>query len=300
MLRMIPCWAVCLVTVVGCGADARNSGLAHVDGSAFLDLSQRASTDGATLPQQGCGAGQTGCYTVYAHANHLLYRVDLSAKTLVEVGPFNAPKSGSSEDTITDLAVAPDDTIYVISKTHLYKASPTDGHVTSVGVVTSCGSDNVALTTTPDGNLYAGDFKGAFCKIDLATTPPTVSQIGSLGGGLALSGDIVAVSDGTMYGTAYRPADMSTQKNNVLVKVDPTSGKSTQTLGATGYGELYGIAYSMGLVFGFTHDGTGDVVTIDPATGKGTLFNTFNDPVTGKGIAFAGAGVNSMVSAMVN
>ena len=51
-----------------------------------------------------------------------------------------------------------------------------------------------------------------------------------------------------------------------------------------------------GQVFGFTHDGSGDVVTIDPKTGKGTLFNSFKDPSTNMGISFAGAGVNPMVS----
>ena len=48
-------------------------------------------------------------------------------------------------------------------------------------------------------------------------------------------------------------------------------------------------------MFGFTHDGTGHVVTIDRTTGVGTLFATFTDPATNKGISFAGAGVNSLV-----
>ncbi len=49
-------------------------------------------------------------------------------------------------------------------------------------------------------------------------------------------------------------------------------------------------------MFGFTHDGSGRVVTIDVATGQGTLFGTFVDPATNQGIAFAGAGVNSMIT----
>ncbi len=265
------------------------------------DLATHPPNDASFVPpvdaaQLGCGATTAGCYTVYAHADHVLYRVDLGAKTLIAIGPFNAPKKGTTEDVITDLAVAPDDTIYVISKTTLYTASPVDGHVTSVGAVTACGNDNVALTTTPDGSLYAGDYKGAFCKIDLNTTPPTVTQIGVLGANLALAGDLVGVGDGTLYGTAYKLNDTATQTDNLLIKIDPTTGTSTQTLGPTGSPQLYGAAYSMGLVFGFTHDGSGNVITIDPATGHGTLFNTFTDPTTHKGISFAGAGVNSMVA----
>jgi hypothetical protein len=48
-------------------------------------------------------------------------------------------------------------------------------------------------------------------------------------------------------------------------------------------------------VFGFTHDGTGHVVQIDPTTGMSTMFATFTDPSTHQPISFAGAGVNSLV-----
>jgi len=102
-----------------------------------------------------------------------------------------------------------------------------------------------------------------------------------------------------MYGTAYKLSDApktGTQLQNLLIKLDPNTGHVLQTVGSTGYPELFGVSYALGKVFGFTHDGTGDVVTIDPMTGAGTPFNTFNDPTTGKGISFAGAGVNSMVS----
>ena len=250
------------------------------------------------LSSTGCGGACA--YTVYAHSDHVLYTIDVSTKMLVRVGPFLAPKAGTSEDVITDLAVAPDDTIYAVSHTKLYTASPTDGHVTSVGSVTACGMDSVALTTTPDGNLFAADYKGAFCRIDLSTSPPTVKQLGTLGGGYAIAGDLVAVADGTMYGSAYKPADSSTANDNLLVKIDPATGAVVATQGPTHYPQLYGVAYAMGQVFGFTHDGSGDVVIIDPQTGSGSLFNTFLDPATQKGISFAGAGVNSMVAPTIN
>jgi hypothetical protein len=48
-------------------------------------------------------------------------------------------------------------------------------------------------------------------------------------------------------------------------------------------------------VIGFTHDGTGHVVSIDPNTGAATPFATFKDPSTNQPISFAGAGVNSLV-----
>ena len=241
----------------------------------------------------GCNADPTACaYTVYAHSNTVLYKIDLAANTLDIVGPFNA-----SNDSMTDLAVAPDDTIYTVSKMNLYTASPTDGHVTLVGSIQTCGTDNVALSTTPDGKLWVGDGAGSFCEIDIAVTPPTVKSIGTLGSSLALSGDLVGVGDGTLYGTALDKGNATvTGKNNILVTIDPATGKVAKQIGPTGFPQLYGVAYALGKVFGFTHDSSGRVITIDPQTGVGTLYKTFMDPMTNKAISFAGAGVNSKVS----
>ena len=291
----------CAALAAGCGA----TGINHGKGGGSADL---GGGTGGNAGGTGTGGGGGGggwippdggtTYTVYAHSNTTLYTIDVMAKTITTVGPFNAPTVGSAADVIQDLAVAPDNTIYVISKTTLYTADPNDGHVTSVGSVADCGTDNVALTTTKDGKLFSADYKGAFCEIDITTSPPTVKQIGTVGGNMAISGDIVGIGDGSVYGTAYNLADSSTTGtsiNNVLVKIDPATGTMQTMIGATGFPKLFGVAYANGVVFGFTHDGSGDVITIDPMTGKGTLFNTFMDPATGKGISFAGAGVNSMV-----
>jgi hypothetical protein len=242
--------------------------------------------------QAGC-QGIANCYSVYAHSDGTLYLVDLSTKTIQTVGLFNAPGA----DVITDLAVAPDNTIYVISATKLYTASPTDGHVTLIGSLGACGQRGVALTTLPNGELWTGDFKGALCQIDLTTTPPTVKPAITMGSGMALTGDLVAVGNGTVFGTAYKLTDAAgtgTQANNVLVRIDLSTGAVTQ-LGPTGYPKLFGTSFAQNMVIGFTHDGTGRVVQLDPTTGAGSLFATFTDPTTHAAISFAGAGVNSQV-----
>jgi hypothetical protein len=236
------------------------------------------------------GSGGNGSYLVYAHSDSVLYSIDLSNKSLVTVGNFNAP----SNDVITDLAVAPNGMIYVISKTSLYTASPQDGHVTQVGSLSACGSSGVALTTTSDGRLWVGDYMGAICQIDISGASPVVKPPVMMQGGYALSGDMVGVGNGTVFGSAYKLSVSSTQNDNILVTVDVTTGAVT-AVGATGYPKLFGVAFQENQVFGFTHDGTGHVVTIDTTSGVGTMFGTFMDPATGKGISFAGAGVNSLV-----
>jgi hypothetical protein len=244
---------------------------------------------GSGSDQQGCG-GLDNCYSVYAHSDTKLYVVDLMAKTLQLIGPFNAPNN----DIITDLAVAPDNTIYVISNTAIYTADATDGHVTKIGSLSGCGTKGVALTTTPAGEIWTGDFSGALCKIDVSVSPPVVSAPITMGSGMALSGDLVAVADGTIYGTAYKLSDQSTQQSNILVTIDLTTGAVSQ-MGATGYPKLFGTSFALGGVIGFTHDGTGHVISIDPTTGAASPFATFMDPSTNQPISFAGAGVNSLV-----
>jgi hypothetical protein len=265
-------------------------GPANRDGGAGADGGHGSGSGSGS--NNGSGSGSDN-FNVYAHSDTVLYVVDVNAKTLNTVGPFNAPGS----DVITDLAVAPDNTIYVISNTAIYTASPTDGHVTMLGSLSACGSKGVALTTTPDGKLWTGDFMGTLCQIDTAQSPPAVLPPISMTSGMALSGDFVAVSNGTVFGTAYKKTDsanMGTQLDNVLVKLDIATGTVTQ-IGPTGYPKLFGVAFAANQVFGFTHDGTGHVVTIDPGSGTGTLFGTFMDPNTHQGISFAGAGVSSLV-----
>ena len=274
--------AVLLVMLLACGPGGRAT---DVDGPVGGG-SDGPGGDGASVP-----------FKVYVHSDHVLYSVDVAAKQLITVGPFKAPQVSGAEDVITDLAVAPDSTIYVISETALYTASASDGHVTRVGSLAACGTRGVALTTTPDGKLWTGDFKGAVCEIDIAVSPPVVKAPTMLQGGFALSGDLVAIDDGTVFGTVYKLADgagMGTQANNVLAKITLTTGAVVQ-VGATGYPKLFGTAFAGGSVLAFTHDGTGHVATIDRMTGVGTMFATFTDPVSQQPISFAGAGVSSLV-----
>lgn len=287
--------SACLLAA--CGSPARNGG----GGSGAIDAPGGSASDAPSgthdAPDDGCG-GVPNCYSVYAHSDNTLYVIDLVTKALVTVGPFNAPAAGTaSHDVITDLAVAPDGTIWAVSETALYTASAVDGHVTKQGSLSACGQRAVALTFTPAGKLYTGDFKGAVCAIDTSGATPVVGAPVTLSNGLALSGDLVAVADGTVFGTLYKLSDASnkgTQVSNLLGKIDLATGQVTP-LGATGFPKLFGVSFAHGKVIGFTHDGTGHAVELDPTTGVGTVYATFLDPTTHTGISFAGAGVNALV-----
>jgi hypothetical protein len=279
------------VSLVGCGPAGHST-----PGGAGVDAAGTGSGDSGGGNGGGGGSGDTTSYLVYAHSDTILYTIDLATQNLVTIGDFNAPppSGGNSPDVITDLAVAPSGTIYVISNTSLYTADPTDAHVTRVGSLANCGQKGVALTTTSDGRLWMGDFMGSICEIDISQTPPVVRAPVTMSGGMALAGDMVGIGDGTVFGTAYQLNQSSTQNDNLLVTIDVATG-AVATVGPSGYPKLFGASFQENKVFAFTHDGTGRVVTIDPTTGVGTMFGTFMDPSTSHGISFAGAGVNSLI-----
>ena len=100
---------------------------------------------GPDAADPGC-SGLPNCTSVYAHSDSTLYQIDLATNALQTIGAFQAPMVGTppKPDPITDLAVAPDGTLWVISETALYTASATDGHVTPKGSLSACGARGVA------------------------------------------------------------------------------------------------------------------------------------------------------------
>jgi hypothetical protein len=107
---------------------------------------------------------------------------------------------------------------------------------------------------------------------------------------------MTVVSDGTAYATAYNLAAPITLTNNLLLTLDPGSPDTPQGIGSVGFGKLVGVAFGLGKVLAFTGDASGNVVSIDPATGQGTVLGTFQDSASHQPIKFAGAGVNPRVS----
>jgi hypothetical protein len=238
------------------------------DGGAFIDA--------ARFPDAG-----PDDYIVYVHSKDTLYRMDSSTFALTPVGGFDAPAG----DLITDLAVATDGTIYVISKTKLYTADPDDGHVSFVASLSSSPTGgNVGLTFLPDGKLLATDSSGGVRSVEPSSGH--VDEIGNFGMGLATAGDLVAVADGTMYAISDKgPGGTSAFANNWLLTVDTQDGHA-DTVGQIGAKQVFGAAFINGKVLVFTKGG--QVYQVDPHTGAGTL-------KASTGIELWGAGVTPLV-----
>jgi hypothetical protein len=267
---------VLTLCALGCGSPTRRGdGGAPPEEDLAKALADLAEPEPEDLARRGDMPVSDGTI-IYLHDAKTLFTLDPFSFALTTVGAFGAAES------MTDLAVTPDGAVYTISKSALYRVDTKSGKATRVVDVPTM-SFNVALTFEPAGTLLASDKAGELRRIDPMTGKVTV--IGNAGGGYNSAGDLVAVADGTMYGIADTGPSASTM-NNVLLTVDVKTGRA-KAIGPCGYGGVFGLAYSLGRVLGFTRNG--EVIRIDPKTGKGTLVKTHPNE------EFDGAGVTPLV-----
>jgi hypothetical protein len=214
---------------------------------------------------------------IWAHSGDTLYSVDPVTFDLQTVGKFGVRES------MTDLAVTPNGEVYGISMTSLYRIERSAARATVV--FDKISQENVALTFQTDGTLLMADKPGSVRVIN--PTSGAISDVGIYGGGFNTAGDLVAVADGTMYGIS-ESGPGSSVGSNVLITVDG-QGRATP-VGGIGFDEVWGLAYAGGRVLAFTS--RGEIISIDRATGKGTLVRSF------QGVRFYGAGTSPLMPVM--
>jgi hypothetical protein len=104
-----------------------------------------------------------------------------------------------------------------------------------------------------------------------------VTTLGNYGQNLVSSGDLVTLSDGTIYATAIDQTCVANSPSpcaDLLVGLDPTTYSanlvgSIEDASGNPFQGIWGLGYWAGVLYGF--DSTGDVLTIDPITGQATL-----------------------------
>jgi hypothetical protein len=214
--------------------------------------------------------------TIWANSSDTLYRLDPVTFAVTKVGKF-----GAGEE-ITDIALTPAGALYGISFTTLYAVDKVTAKATARASVG--GSGNNALAFLANGTLIAADSGGGVKTID--PTTGQVTGVGAYGSGFASSGDLVAVSDGTMYGTSSTTkGGGDASGSNVLLLVDSATGVAT-AVGPTGHGNVWGLAYAGARVIGLTT--AGEILGIDPQTGASAL-------LASTGISFWGATQSPLV-----
>jgi hypothetical protein len=207
-------------------------------------------------PENFCGGANSAgldC-TFYAHTTSTLYRIDPFARTLQTVGPLPT--------TLFDIDTHPDGVLYGITTTTLYKLEPGQTQWQTVGSIGSIGNAN-GLCIDSTGKAYITASNSLY-TVDLRTAQ--ASRVGSMGTHTS-SGDCVINKADTLYMTA------SGLGQDSLVLIDGDTAQ-TRRIGATGFSEIYALTAAWGYLFGLT--GRGQLISLDPQTGRGQLLHTFS------------------------
>ncbi|HEU0036995.1 MAG TPA: hypothetical protein VFQ53_40570 [Kofleriaceae bacterium] len=244
-----------VLLAIGCGPSSRpGNGGGDDDG---VDASPPA-IDAPT-------GDNTGTTYVYAHSSSTLYKIDPDTLAVTMVGNFGWP---NGFDQMTDLAIDRNGQLIGISFGSVYRVDPNTAQATLLSsnlsgefnglsfvpadMLGQTGDDILIATRNSDGNVF---------RIDPMTGAAT--QVGDMGSQFQSSGDLVAVEGfGTVQTTLGAPFDM-------LSKLAPITFHAMPAPQSTGFGQIWGVAYWKGKVFGFTQ--SGQFVTIDPQTGQGTV-----------------------------
>jgi hypothetical protein len=193
-----------------------------------------------------------GCYPfVYGVASDQhLYEVRVPTGDLADVG--------SSPAFASDLALAPDGTLYSTDSYVLYATDRGDASTRAVGSILPLHMYN-GLGARPDGTLQATADVPEVLGVDTMTA--AASPIASLVAGYRASGDLTTVA-GTLYVTLTPDGNPTT---DTLGLVD-LNAQTTTVVGDTGIACIWGLATLGGAMFGLTCNG--QLVSIDPATAK--------------------------------
>jgi hypothetical protein len=238
-----------LATLYGCGPSDDGAG---ADGGV-------STADAADQNFSDAGL-DTSNAEVYAHSPTTLYRLDPNTLQVDTVADFN----GCGE--VIDIALDKDSNLYGTSFTGLYRIN----RDTAVCTEIATGSYPNSLSFVPAGVLDPANevlvaYLGAdYIRIDVTTG--AITTIGTIGGGLTSSGDIVSVEGGGTYLTVDGP-----NCDDCLIQVNPADGGLQRNWGELGFPNVWGLAYWGGVAYGFDDNGSafsiefgGSTVTTTP------------------------------------
>lgn len=230
--------------------------------------------DGGSFGQDGGKLDPTGAGEVFGHSEKTLYRVDTVTRTVTSIGDFDGCTY------VADIALDESSTIYASTGSELFFVETNTARCTRI----AAGKFPNSLSFVPKGTIdqdretLVGFQGGDYVKID--TKSGAVTKIGSIGGGLESSGDIVSAKGGKTFVTVTGPSC-----DDCLVEVDPATGKLAKNWGSIGQKDVFGLAFWAGELYAFTNAGQLFLITL--ANDK---LETKPIPVTNAPEKFWGAG----------
>jgi hypothetical protein len=256
---------VALVGLLGCQVEA-NGNLHDAAAAPDAATGQDAQVQADAYVPTGDAAIPLVTDKVYAHSASALYAVDPNTLAVSLVGSFGWPVSRPNEQ-MTDIAIDEAGNMTGVSFYAVFSVDKDTAACTFLSELDYATFNGLSwvegVGADPQGKTLVGvNRSGSYVTVDPDTG--AAAQIGSYGGGLESSGDLVYVRGAGVFATAVS----TSHDTDVLVQVNAGSGTAT-IIGETGFVEIWGLAYWAGQIFGFTNGG--QFVTIDPDTGQGTL-----------------------------
>ena len=210
-----------------------------------------ATPEDALCPVSFRCDGDRGCLArALVHDSANLYEVDLPGGEERLIGPLPI--------SLTDIALAPDGTIYGADGSNLVRV---DLGTMRFEVIMPVSSAFNGLDTAPDGTLYGAANTGIF-RFDLVRG--TSARVASFPLRLTSSGDLAFIG-ARLFATATGPGLLE----DALVEIDLTGGEGRVVGPIRGFRNIWGLAPRGEQLFGFA--GGGEMLRIDIATGRGDL-----------------------------
>ncbi|TWF56810.1 DUF6923 family protein [Neorhizobium alkalisoli] len=181
-----------------------------------------------------------------------IYVSTLSSQ-LIAINPYNLSSRyiGNTGTAMTDIAFAPDGTLYGISFSDLYRIDPTTGASTRIGSLGMYSAN--ALEIDANGNAYlASNTNGNLYSVNLSTGGAT--KIGQYSTTVGSAGDLAFLNN-KLYLAAT---------DNSIIEISPVTGEALHQA-KTGLSNLFGLEKLGAALYAFAGD---DFFTINPVTGE--------------------------------
>ncbi|MCA9704792.1 MAG: hypothetical protein KDK70_02945 [Myxococcales bacterium] len=184
---------------------------------------------------------------VFGHSGTVLYRLDPDTLEVEVVGPFTGCTA-----SIIDIALDAQSRMYGTAFGSLWSIDRTTAQCTMIAQ----GSYPTSLSFVPAGTVdpveeaLVGFVDEQYIRIDTQTG--AVTNLGTLTGGLASSGDMVSVIDGGSWLTVVGPG---CDAGDCIVEIDPVDGTVLHNYGPLPYDQVFGLAFWAGRAYGFARQG---------------------------------------------
>jgi hypothetical protein len=222
-----------------------------------------------------------GLAAVFAHSSTQLYRLENNVFTLI--GTFQFDKAFGQ---VTDIALDDTGLLFAVTFDDLFQCDKANAKCKWLAALPQQfnGLTFVAKDVVTPGKpaLIGIANSGDWNLISVTGTTATIKKLGAYGG-FSSSGDAFSVEGIGTYATVKSGFGGSDK----LVQVNPANGAVLKTVGDTGVSDLWGVAWSNQVLYGFSDDGK--VYSLDIQTGKASTIPGLQVPK----VSWWGAGVST-------